>query len=120
MGAVGVLGYALGAPLVHVGHGHAGKALASVSMRIVAPIAGAFVGFGMADCDGHDAESYCDLDAAAEGFLLGALAAVVIDATVIANEDVRPSPPRVETGFRLVPDVRVRNDRAQVSLAGTF
>jgi hypothetical protein len=120
LAGIGILGYAVGAPLVHAGHGHAGKALGSVSLRIVAPIAGAFVGFGMADCDGYDQESYCGLDAAAEGFLLGALAAVVIDAGVIANEDVRPPLRRVETGLRLVPDVRVANDRAQVSLAGRF
>jgi hypothetical protein len=123
-GSVGAFGYALGGPIIHLAHGHAGKAGGSLGLRLGAPVVGVLIGFGIDDCErtnGHREDEWCGFEGAIGGFIVGIALAVLVDAAVIANEDVEAGVPhRAETGVRLRPDIRVANNRAQLSLAGSF
>lgn len=90
---VGLLGYGLGSPLVHLGHGRGGAAAGSLALRVVAPLLGAALGKGLEPA-----------------LMLGA-AAVAVDDALLAREKVPATPvvPRVSTvrdpAGRLVPIV---------------
>lgn len=77
--------YVLGGPIVHWGHGYAGRGWGSFGMRIGLPIGGALAGLV---ADSHDS------GAAVGGLVLGYLAAVVLDITVLGFEkDEAPRAP---------------------------
>jgi hypothetical protein len=121
--AIGLLGYALGGPVIHAAHGHVGKAFGSLGLRVGAPVVGAVTGFAMEDCEHSDdgEMDFCGLQGAGIGLVIGAASAVILDATVIANDDAEPdAPSQPERGVQLRPDVRIAKDRAQVSLTGSF
>jgi hypothetical protein len=77
--------YVLGGPIVHWGHGYAGRGWGSFGMRLGLPVGGALLGLV---ADSHTS------DAAVGGLVLGYLAAVVLDITVLGFEkDEAPRAP---------------------------
>ncbi len=84
--------YAIGGPLVHLLHDRPGHAAGSLALRVGAPVvlalAGGFLGSLQSSCD------YCSSDSsggAALGAVLGVITASVLDATILARGDDRPS-----------------------------
>lgn len=102
---LGGLGYVFGGPIVHWGHGHAGRGFGSMGLRIGLPL-GTLL-FASEACDRS-----CD-SAAVGGLVLGAIAAVAIDAGALARE--RPKPTAV---VQVVPTLA--RDRAGLGLVGAF
>ena len=108
--AAGMAGYTIGTPIVHWGHGHFGKGVASLAMRSAPWLAALALRYDR--CTG------CDPNATTFGFvfleMLLVPVPVVIDAAVIAREDApRPS-------FAWSPGVVVWKDRAVIGVDGTF
>ena len=61
IGGLGIVGYAVGGPIVHARRDHTGKALGSAALRLTLPVTGALVGsaifnaqFGRATCNPVD------------------------------------------------------------------
>jgi hypothetical protein len=89
--------YLFGAPIVHAAQGHWDKAGASFALRIGAPIALGYVGSGLGTltCPGKasDTSNYrCVNGASVAGALLGLVAAVTLDAALLAREKVPTRP----------------------------
>jgi hypothetical protein len=138
IGGVGVVGYVLGAPIVHWVHGRVETGLGDLGIRFFAPGAGALVGLIAGTIIGSQSRN-CnndgDLGNCGTGLGLifgaaaGAVAAVAIDAAVLAWETTTPSPAETgrsdAPGFSIVPVVRVARGeegraRAVVGVGGTF
>lgn len=120
---IGLGGYFLGGPLVHAAHGHVGKACGSLGLRAGAPIVGAIVGYAAERCgDQSEDEDYvCGTNGAAVGVLIGAAAAIVVDAAVLAHEDVEPDEaPDLARGPRVKPDILIARDRAVFQVSAAF
>jgi hypothetical protein len=101
---VGVGGYVLGGPIVHLAHSRPGTAGISFGLNVGLPFAGGLLGAlvlcGLADaCDGQ--LGFLGIIA---GFIIGApvgmVAASVIDVAVLAKEEV-PAPTAATTGAAL-------------------
>jgi hypothetical protein len=54
--ALGALGYAFGSPAIHLAHGRTGYAVGSLSLRVVLPLMGAFVGASSGYCAAAEAD----------------------------------------------------------------
>ncbi len=78
---LGLTGYLLVAPSVHSSHGHGGKALASVGLRVGMPVGGGLLGLA-GGSGGNDPYPIVI------GIAAGMLGAIIVDDAVIANEDV--------------------------------
>lgn len=118
LAAVGGLGYLLGPPFVHAAHGHAGKTFASFGLRVALPLAGGFVGCA---AEGDSSGEYGCLGGAAVGLGLGIIGAIILDAAVIANEDVpRETPRRPEARLRLFPRLTLTGQRGELGVLGRF
>ncbi len=104
---LGVAGYVVGAPIVHLAHGRLGAAAASFGLRTALPIAGMMAGFKLGPNDlacsgsspsesgGHGGGGDCSgsITGALGGLLLGTVAAVAIDAKYLTSyERVRTVP----------------------------
>lgn len=113
IGWLGVGGYSLGGPILHIGHNRPGRAAASLALRAGLPLAGLMVGLQLGDdgCGNLDCQT-----GAVAGLALGAVAAAVVDATVLARraDSDRPRP-------ALVPTVATApGGGASIGLAGEF
>jgi hypothetical protein len=96
--AVGV--YLLGAPTIHVAHDRPGHALGSLALRAGLPLVGGLIGAALEPkrhCD--DSFDECDGDGvggpALLGFMTGAVAAIIVDSTVLSDgraPKARPQP----------------------------
>jgi hypothetical protein len=107
----GLVGYYLGAPIVHFSHGHVGKGFGSFGIR--AGGTALFV-WGLSQCYNG---SGCD--AGAGPLLLGVattIAAIPIDAAALAWEDV----PRDELTLRVAPHLHPDRRGGGVVLTGRF
>jgi len=96
---IGLAGYVVGAPIVHLSHGRVGAAAASFGLRTALPIAGMMAGFKLGPNDlacsgsspaedgGHGDGGGCSgsITGAMGGLLLGTIAAVTIDAKYLSN-----------------------------------
>jgi hypothetical protein len=125
----GVGTYALGPPIVHVAHGKVVTGLASVGIRLLAPLAGGAVGGGVGYIGGGGLtnDGFGPLTTAAVGATLGIaigyFGAVVADAGALAYEDAksddasqqRRQAPRVVPMFNVM-----RDGNASAGVAGTF
>lgn len=104
---LGVAGYMLGAPLVHLAHGRGGAAFKSLGLRTALPMLGALAGFKVGPNDlvcAQTAQSYegghgggsCpggSITGALGGLLIGSIAAAAIDAKYLARyETTRTAP----------------------------
>lgn len=82
LASVGI--YLLGGPIVHCAHGQRGRGFGSLGLRFAMPIVG-LLGCGVF-ADGDD--SACSLEGIILGGAVGMLGAIIIDAAVLAHEDV--------------------------------
>lgn len=124
---VGGGGYFLAAPIIHLGHHRVGAAVASLAMRVVLPIVAGEVGLGAQRCPTPGTEDYgnCGLQGAAEGVVVGALVASVVDATLNSvgpqtvdrgdEHDTKHAPQ-----FGLSPALSADGKRGELRLFGTF
>jgi len=121
-GHVAAVGYVGAAPLVHLAHLQVGRAGISLALRVVAPLAGAALGYGLlsgVDCRQgslSSPSSACTAWGAATaiGAISGILAASVIDAALLAREDV---PVDARRGRDRDTDDDARTESARASLA---
>lgn len=117
LAAAGGLGYVFGGPIVHAAHGHVGKPFASFGMRVGLPIGGALLGCAAQGKQGGD---FGCLGGAALGFLAGGIAAISLDAGVIAYDDApEGDAPRAPIAG-VTPSLVVARDRASLGLHGWF
>lgn len=112
--------YVLGGPAVHLFHHNHGGALASLGLRVSMPLAGAFVGSSLSDCDG-----WCELGDMVLGLGAGAAVASIIDFTLVARTEVideNTEPWLVHAGSLHANPVVAATDSgsATLGLAGTF
>ncbi|MBK7585538.1 MAG: hypothetical protein IPI67_35805 [Myxococcales bacterium] len=112
----GLLGMFFAAPIVHAAHGHAGKPFASLGLRVGLPIVGGFVGCAADDSDGM----FGCLGGAAAGMFLGLVAASVLDASVIAYEDVPPQRAKRTPAVGVTASVVWLRDRGTLGVSGWF
>jgi hypothetical protein len=112
---LGLLAYVFGGPGVHLAHERPGAMLGSFGMRVGAPLLGAGIGAASADCSARG--DFCGVGEVAAGFLLGAGAAIAIDAAVLARE-TRHEP--VAERPRLTPRIAITPERRALVLSGTF
>jgi hypothetical protein len=121
--------YVLAPPIIHLAHGRAGIAAASLGLRLGAPLGGGFLGaLAAGDCGGD----FCRLGGAALGFILGMVVATTIDAAVLSyetraldedsrNEARRAPPPRPAKAISFAPTGGPRKEGGfDVGLAATF
>lgn len=99
-GALGA--YALGGPIVHFAHANVGRGLASLGMRVGAPVLLGYAGVLLENC-GNGGGEFCGLGGAVLGFSAGVISAVVIDSAVLAFDEgsgeSEASGPRFQLGF---------------------
>jgi hypothetical protein len=121
----GAAAYALGPPLVHVAHGHVGRAGADAAIRVLGPPVVGAIGFGLGlgagvVLTGNDPEArivvggllgYTGLVVGAIG---GYVAAVAVDAAVLAQEPAR------KPAVALAPTLDLGRGRASVGIGGAF
>ncbi|MBK8997605.1 MAG: hypothetical protein IPM35_17895 [Myxococcales bacterium] len=117
LAAVGGLGYLLGPPIVHAAHGHAGKPFASLGLRVGMPIGGAVIGCA---AEGDSSGDFGCLAGAASGFALGIVGAIILDATVIAREDVPRERPPTQAKLRVYPRLTVTGQKGELGIFGQF
>lgn len=118
---VGALTYLLAGPVIHGAHDEGGRTAASLALRVGLPLVTAA---GLTALAAHQNtcapdDNDCDsgaLIAAVEGLLLGGLAAMVIDTTLLA----RPRVVHRETRLTLAPHVSVTPERTSVGILGRF
>jgi hypothetical protein len=107
----GILGYELGAGMVHFAHRSPARAFASFGIRLGMPLAGAFLGgAAISNCNGND----CQATGIGIGFLLGMGGAIALDAAVLAYESPEPR----KAAARIMPLVSLSRERAWLGLAG--
>ena len=125
--AVGGIGYFLGGPLVHIAHKHYGRAGISAAIRAGLPIFAGAVAARFATCSPN--EILCGLDEFAMGFAAGAVAAAVVDSTLIAPWSSRsvaePEPPvavapRAPARLTISPRLVATPDIAMLGVGGQF
>lgn len=119
------VGYVLGAPLVHGINGHAGKAAASLGLRVAAPVAGSLLAYAVlrvatqSDCRG-----LCVGYAALFGGIAGIATAITVDAAVLAREPTKPQPAAVAARkpqtTAVVPLVAPRPGGVDIGVAAVF
>lgn len=121
---LGVTGLFVGAPIIHWGHGHAGKGFGSLALRTLPPLVGVILvldGCGSGCFDGGDGKQSGQNSAEqALGVILLVAwlpTAISVDAAVLAYEDVpvRPSPAVTWT-----PSITPMRGGATLGASGTF
>lgn len=114
---IGIGGYVLCAPIVHLGNGEPVKALASFGLRLGAPV-GLGIGFAAIEIGTHNGR--CEFGCGFTGLFVGAgigiVSAIAIDAAALARKDVR----KTQKGSAIVPTGSARGDRVELGVAGTF
>jgi hypothetical protein len=113
--AFGIADYLLGAPIIHWAHGRGAAGAGSLAMRV-----GPWLLFGIvdsaSDCSFLNGSNSCDaLVGTAVLAVLSIPAAIAIDASVLAREQI--DPPRAVT-WR--PVIDVHRDRASLGVGGSF
>jgi hypothetical protein len=105
--------YVLGGPVVHFAHENGFRGLASLGLRVATPVVFALVGYAAEDCSSGG--EFCGFGGFIIGGSLGILGAIIIDAAVLAREEVPDQQPAL-SHLRLALD----RDGAGVIAAGRF
>jgi len=109
--------YAIGGPIVHLAHARGGASLASLGVRVGAPLAGALLGMGLAAlAPDDDGDEY--VIGTALGLLGGVAGAVALDATLLAWEPEAAAASRLAGGWR--PALLLARGRLQLGLVDVF
>lgn len=104
----------LGGPLVHASHGHGGRALASLSLRVALPTVGFMVGMHRESCSSYE----CLKEGSFWGAATGSAIASLVDVSLLARDEGE-SLSRAD-GTTLVPVVRVMNGTPCLGVGGLF
>jgi hypothetical protein len=80
--------YALGGPIVHAAHQNWGTAAASLGLRVGLPLTGILIGSAADRCGANNDSDVCGAVGPGIGALLGIGAAIAIDATTLAYDQV--------------------------------
>ena len=124
---VGGIGYFVGAPIVHIVNKRYGRAGVSAAIRAGLPMAFGVFAAQFATCDSKTL--FCGMDEFAAGFAVGAVAAAVVDSTLIApwssRSTAEPEPPvaaapRAPARLSISPRVVATPDIAMVGVGGRF
>lgn len=91
--------WVVGGPLIHVAHGNLGRGLLSLSLRVGGPALGA-VSLGWSCIPAHGTAPICPI-ALELGVVLGAMTAHVLDVTLFAWDE--PKPTRASAQLSLMP-----------------
>jgi len=89
---IGMPTYAVAGPLVHWGHGHWVKGLASLGLNVAGATIGGIVGSAV-QCNRQGAPGDCSLKGVFNGLAVAGLTVPLIDAGVLGWEDVQVSDP---------------------------
>ncbi len=116
--------YLAGGPIIHFSHGQVGRGFLSLGLRVGLPYLGAIVGaaVGESNCQGVDDEWFCGVGELLLGGALGAVAASVIDWTVLAKKTTtmeRESLFQVGS-VRANPNLGVTRGGVSLGLSGSF
>jgi hypothetical protein len=86
---VSIGSYSLVPPLIHLAHGHPGKALGSLGLRVGLPAGGGWIGFliGLVAGGGGLGGLFAGVVAFTIGAIGGGVAAQVVDAAVLAYDE---------------------------------
>ncbi|MBL8623263.1 MAG: hypothetical protein JNK64_18265 [Myxococcales bacterium] len=95
----GMVGYALGAPIVHAAYGKWARAGQSFGVRLAVPLVGAAIGCGLhsGQRGEHDEEESCWPRALA-GVAAGMVVAQIIDAAYLSRASDEPTPRMLSIG----------------------
>jgi hypothetical protein len=126
---IGIVGYFVGGPIVHLAHGHVGKAFGDLGLRVATPLVVGGVMLAALDSGGDTRGTDGAPPSAALIFvgldlLVSAGVASVVDAAALAWEQ-RPVKPAQPAPTLVVPTVSMRGEqnggtRTTVGLAGRF
>jgi hypothetical protein len=113
VGSIGLGGYVLAAPALHLSHGNPGRALGSLGLRLGLPVAlgagGAYVGFALASKGCVGIQCFGSVVVAAllggVGLVGGMVSASVLDGSLLARERVPVHAPVVTPPVSLSPYV---------------
>lgn len=126
--------YVLTAPIIHIAHGHVGKGIGDLGLRVGSAGVGALVGTIIAtssvlspraktsdEAAGRFITSGDDVaEGMAIGAAVGALAAMAIDSALLAHEDVEKPVAPPTTAMRLKPTVAPTRSGFHAGVSWTF
>ena len=119
-------GYALGAPAIHVAHGHWRLAGEDLALRVGAVTVGSLLGAALgkpgtpSGCDGMRASCLPDNgNGLFVGATIGAVAAALLDASLLAR-DARPAETAPTPAFAWLPSASLVSGGATAGVGGTF
>lgn len=118
---IGMGGYVLGAPAIHLAHAEYGRAGLSLGVRLVAPaVLGVIANAASRNCDknSNDWINFCREGSTALGVGLGMLTAMAIDAAISWSSKGREE--RREEKPSVLPDVMVSPQGARAGISGRF
>ncbi len=120
MATLGAAGYLAGAPTLHFIHDRPARALGSFGLRVSLPILGGALGSGLATCPPPRGDyGNCGLAELIVGVSAGALAAIVLDGSLLAWEPARAaSPATARLGF--APLLSSDGKRGELRVFGNF
>jgi hypothetical protein len=117
----GSAGVVLGAPMIHLGHGHTGKAATSLALRILLPLGATLTGALVGDLAAPRASSpgtgWYEAMGGFAGLLSGGALAIGIDDVVLSREAVAPPAERHPT---IEPRISSVRGGATFGVGGTF
>lgn len=116
------VGYAVGAPTIHLLHGQPVRAVKSLGIRLAIPAAAALVGCAASDAMLRDKLAHPCVEGASFGLLAGMATAIAIDASTLSFDPSRAKDVAVNkrTTTALLPGVAFVSGGARVEVRGTF
>ena len=118
--------YAFGAPLVHVAHGHWGRGVADLGLRVGAVAAGSLAGAalgtpsGLSSCEATFAGCFAaGSNGLAVGAMIGAVLASLVDASLLAR-DTKPGETTPTRSLTWAPSAAMTRGGGTAGLAGSF
>lgn len=119
VGVPGLAGMFIAAPAVHLSEGEGGRALGSLGLRLLMPVAGGLIAGGLYELDQKDSRD-CDcmggIFAVAGGMALGLAGAMIVDAAWLGWGKKATA----EKSVALLPSLAVTPNGASMGLAGRF
>jgi hypothetical protein len=112
-GTVAFAAYCLGSPAIHLANGDPGGAGGSLALHLFLPAGGALAGAAAASGCEKGWLDFCQLEAAAEGALIGLVLTTLLDTAVLAWTPAHEEP-------RLTVRAAVTGERAWVGVRGSF